>query len=129
MLDIRKFNSHRKHGDLESYLTFQGETRYLVIKSAHRVASRPVAIPDKFAHLLAEPDGGPTDYLMQMASAYAVAMGYEVTDYFTPLEIIDIVLDRIPDLIELAPEMERPVEEGIEYKIKIDGTTVAEGVK
>jgi hypothetical protein len=127
MLDIRKFGSQRFHGDLVSFLTFQNGERWLVIKSQTRPTARPVAIPDRYAHMLAKPDGKPTDYLLAMAATYAVVLGHEQTDYHAPLKVIDIIMDRTQELIELRPEIEQREAQGVEYRIKIDGQTVAEG--
>lgn len=128
MLDTRNFQQDRNYGDIASYLAFQDGKRYLILKAKQHATARPVAFPEQYAHLYANADGSPSNYLIEMATVYAAALGFMQTDSYAAQRIIDIVLDRLPELIELAPvQLQAAPEHGVEYAVKIDGQTVARG--
>lgn len=128
MLDKRNFQQARTYGDIESHISFDDGKRYLILKAKQHATGRPVAFPEQYAHLYANADGSPTNYLIEMAAVYAVALGFMQTDTHAATRIIDIVLDRLPELITVAPVEYAPKKEhGVEYCVKIDGQTVAQG--
>lgn len=128
MLDQRNYREDRTYGDIASYVSFQDGKRYLILKATQHATGRPVAFPEQYAHLYANADGSPTNYLIEMAAVYAVALGFMQTDTHAATRIIDIVLDRLPELITVKPVEYAPKQEhGVEYKVQIDGQTVALG--
>lgn len=128
MLDQRNFRQDRTYGDIASYVSFQGGQRYLILKATQHATGRPVAFPEQYAHLYANADGSPTEYLIQMAAVYAAALGYMQTDSYAAQKIIDIVLDRLPELIEVAPvEFVKPQKDGVEYTVRVDGEIAGQG--
>lgn len=128
MLDQRNYRQDRTYGDIASYISFQDGKRYLILKATQHASGRPVAFPEQYAHLYANSDGTPTEYLVTMATVYAAAMGFMETDSYAAQKLIDIVLDRLPELIEAAPvEYVKPQKDGVEYTVRVDGEIAGQG--
>lgn len=128
MHDQRNYRQDRTYGDIASYVSFEEGKRYLILKATQHATGRPVAFPEQYAHLYANADGSPTNYLIEMAAVYAVALGFMQTDSHAATRIIDIVLDRLPELITVAPVDYAPMQkDGVEYTIRVDGEIAGQG--
>lgn len=72
--------------------------------------------------------GGPTPYLIRQCAAAAVQLGFLATDTFAIRKIADVILDSLPDLVEMPPEptgMTKGQAESVgEMLIKLDGETI-----
>ena len=123
----------RQHGDIAvSFQWVNGEESMILYPARRSLpGAGAFAIGISSAHTYANNDGTPTVQALQKVAAGAKTMGMS-DDRFTLYRILDIILDTLPDLLEMPPEpnwaaaeAKRPANVG-ELSIKVDGETVAE---
>lgn len=74
--------------------------------------------------------GAPTTYLARQAVTAAKMLGFAATDTFAARKIAGVIVDSLPDLVEMPPEptgfnAQHQAEIG-EMSVKVDGKTIAE---
>lgn len=74
--------------------------------------------------------GAPTQYLIEASVMAARQMGFSPTDTFASRKIAEVIVDSLPDLVDMPPEPQQFNQEQAtaigEMAIKIDGQTVHE---
>jgi hypothetical protein len=90
-------------------------------------------IPQPHAYLFATNKGGPSAHLTTSAFAIAETLGFDLRDRSAVRLAMDIILDGLPDLVDMPSEPESESDAlvkqavlGIEASAKINGKTIVE---
>lgn len=123
----------RQHGDIGVSFQWVNEEPVMILFPARR------SLPGSGAFVLclssafkyADPKtGGPTPYLVQMSVAAAKQLGFMETDTFAARKIAEVIVDSLPDLVDMPPEPQQFIQaqqQAIgEMSIKLDGKVIAE---
>jgi hypothetical protein len=89
----------------------QGEPAMCLYPRDKRLGAAAFVIKLSVAHQYARSNGYPTKYLMEACGKAAVVMGMEAQG-FTMHRIADVILDGLPDLVEMPPEPAFPKKKG-----------------
>lgn len=123
----------RRHGDIGvSFQWVNGEPAMILFPAAKALpGAGAYVIPIDTAHKYADSKtGAPTPWLVRQSIVAAKQLGYMGTDSFAARKIADVIVDSLPDLIEMPPEPQAFNEQQAaaigELAIKIDGQTVHE---
>lgn len=123
----------RQHGDIGVSFQWVNEEPAMILFPALR--SLPGAgayvIALSVAHKYADSKSGePTPYLVRQSVAAATQLGFSPTDTFAARKLAGIIVDSLPDLIDMPPEptgLNEAQQRTIgELAIKVDGKTVHE---
>lgn len=123
----------RQHGDIGVSFQWVNEEPAMIIFPARRslpgAGAYVIALSAAFKY--ADPKtGGPTQYLIVQSFAAAQQLGFMATDTFAERKIANIIVDSLPDLVDMPPEPQlfnAEQQQAIgEMAIKVDGQTIAE---
>lgn len=123
----------RQHGDIGVSFQWINEEPAMVLFPARRsiagAGAYVICLSAAFRYADSK-TGAPTEYLIRQAVAAASQLGFSPTDTFAARRIAEVIVDSLPDLVEMPPEptglnAEQQAAIG-EMSIKIDGQTIAE---
>lgn len=123
----------RQHGDIAVSFQWVNEEPAMILFPARRSlpGSGAVVICLSAAFKYAHPTtGAPTEYLVKFAVQAAAQLGFSKTDTFAARKIAEVIVDSLPDLVDMPPEPQQFNQEQAqaigEMVIKIDGETIHE---
>lgn len=123
----------RQHGDIGVSFQWVNEEPAMILFPARRslpcAGAYVIALSAAFKYADSR-TGGPTQYLVQASFLAAQQLGFAKTDTFAARKIAEVIVDSLPDLVEMPPEPQQFNQEQAraigEMAIKIDGQTVHE---
>lgn len=123
----------RQHGDIAVSFQWVNEEPAMILfparKSLPGAGAFVIALSAAFKYADAR-TGGPTPYLIQGSVMAAKQLGFSPTDTFAARKIAEVIVDSLPDLVDMPPEPQQFTQEQTqaigEMAIKIDGQTVHE---
>ena len=123
----------RQHGDIAVSFQWVNEEPAMILfparKSLPGAGAFVIALSAAFKY--ADPrTGGPTPYLIRNSVQAAQQLGFSPTDTFAARKIAEVIVDSLPDLVDMPPEPQQFNQEQTqaigEMAIKVDGQTVHE---
>lgn len=123
----------RSHGDINVSFQWVNEEPAMILFPARRTLPGAgvyvICLSAAFKYADSK-TGGPTPYLVRASMAAAQQLGFMSTDTFAARKIAEVIVDSLPDLIDMPPEPQQFNQEQAqaigEMAIKIDGQTVHE---
>lgn len=98
-----------------------------------KMAQGAYVIPQQNAYRYGHPDGTPTQHLLTAAFAATQKIGFDVRDRQAIRQVIDIIIESLPDLIGMPSEppadsdvIVKEAVRGIEATARVNGRTVHE---
>ena len=123
----------RQHGDIAVSFQWVNEEPAMILFPARRSlpGAGAVVICLSAAFKYAHPKtGAPTPYLVEFSVLAAAQLGFAKTDTFAARKIAEVIVDSLPDLVDMPPEPQQFNQEQAaaigELSIKVDGETVHE---
>lgn len=123
----------RQHGDIAVSFQWVNEEPAMILFPARRSLPGAGAFVIGLSSAYKYADsrtGAPTNYLVQMSVTAAGQLGFSPTDTFAARKIAEVIVDSMPDLIDMPPEPQQFTQEQQasigEMVVKIDGQTVHE---
>lgn len=123
----------RQHGDIAVSFQWVNEEPAMILFPARRSLPGAGAFVIGLSAAFQYADsstGAPTQYLVQMSVHAAQQLGFSRTDTFAARKIAEVIVDSLPDLIDMPPEPQQFNQEQAaaigELSIKVDGHTVHE---
>ena len=125
---------HVSHGIVTEYTWRNAEPVMILFKDS-KLATKQGAylIELKDAHAYANSDGNMSTDLIKHAIEAAAALGFDRNDRFAVRQIMDTILDGLPDLVAMPPapaelQLREQIGQGnSELTFKADGKTLFEG--
>lgn len=123
----------RQHGDIGVSFQWVNEEPAMILFPSRRslpgAGAYVIALSAAFKYADSR-TGAPTAYLVRQSVLAAKQMGFSGTDTFAARKIAEVIVDSLPDLIDMPPEPQQfnqaQAQAIGEMAIKIDGTTVHE---
>jgi len=123
----------RQHGDIAVAFQWVNEEPAMILFPARRslpgAGAFVIAISAAFKYADSK-TGAPTPYLVQASVQAAGQLGFSKTDTFAARKIAEVIVDGLPDLIDMPPEPQQLTQAQThaigEMVIKIDGETIHE---
>lgn len=123
----------RQHGDIAVAFQWVNEEPAMILFPARRslpgAGAFVIAISAAFKYADSK-TGAPTPYLVRASVQAAQQLGFSPTDTFAARRIAEVIVDSLPDLIDMPPEPQQFTQEQAqaigEMVIKIDGETIHE---
>lgn len=123
----------RQHGDIAVAFHWVNEEPAMILFPARRslpgAGAYAIALSAAFKYADSK-SGAPTPYLVEQSVVAAQQLGFSKTDTFAARKIAEVIVDSLPDLVEMPPEPQQFNQEQAraigEMAIKIDGETVHE---
>lgn len=124
----------RQHGDIAVSFQWVNEEPAMILFPARRslpgAGAFVIAISAAFKYADSR-TGAPTPYLVRASAQAAQQLGFTNSDTFAARKIAEVIVDSLPDLIDMPPEPQQFNQEQAaaigELSIKVDGETVHEG--
>jgi hypothetical protein len=123
----------RRHGDIGVSFQWVNGDPAMILFPANKAlpGAGAYVIPIDSAHKYADSKtGAPTPWLARQCITAARQLGFMETDRFAARRIADVIVDSLPDLIDMPPEPQSFNEQQAaaigEMSIKLDGKTIAE---
>jgi len=125
----------RRHGDIGVSFQWVNEEPAMILFPANRslpgAGAFVICLSAAFKYADSK-SGAPTPYLIQAAAQAATQLGFMATDTFALRRIADVIVDSLPDLVDMPPEPQQFNAEQAqaigEMVVKIGGKTVHESV-
>lgn len=123
----------RQHGDIAVSFQWVNEEPAMILFPARRslpgAGAYVICLSAAFKYANSK-TGAPTPFLVQASVMAAKQLGFTATDTFAARKIAEVIVDSLPDLIDMPPEPQQFNQEQTraigEMVIKIDGQTVHE---
>lgn len=123
----------RQHGDVAVSFQWVNEEPAMILFPARRslpgAGAYVIALSAAFRYADSK-TGGPTPYLVRQSITAAQQLGFSPTDTFAARKIAEVIVDSLPDLIDMPPEpvgLNAVQQAAIgELAIRVDGQTIAE---
>lgn len=123
----------RQHGDIGVSFQWVNEEPAMILFPARR------SLPGSGAYVIClsaafkyadSKTGAPTPFLVQASAMAVKQLGFMETDSFAARKIAEVIVDSLPDLVDMPPEPQQfnqAQQQAIgEMSIKVDGKTIAE---
>lgn len=123
----------RQHGDIGVSFQWVNEEPAMILFPARRslpgAGAYVICLSAAFRYANSK-TGAPTPFLVQSAALAAKQFGFMPTDTFAARKIAEVIVDSLPDLVDMPPEPTGMTKEQTatigEMVIKVDGETIAE---
>ncbi len=123
----------RQHGDIAVSFQWVNDEPAMILFPARRslpgAGAVVICLSAAFKYADAR-TGGPTPYLIHFSVQAAQQLGFTNSDTFAARKIAEVIVDSLPDLVDMPPEPQQFNQEQAqaigEMAIKIDGETVHE---
>lgn len=124
----------RQHGDIGVSFQWVNEEPAMILfplrRSLATAGAYVIALSAAFRYADSK-TGAPTPYLIRQSIAAAQQLGFSPTDTFASRKIAEVIVDSLPDLVDMPPEptgmnADQTASAIGEMSIKLDGKTIAE---
>ncbi len=123
----------RQHGDIGVSFQWVNDEPAMILFPARRslpgAGAYVICLSAAFKYANSN-TGGPTPFMVQAAAMAAKQLGFTSSDTFAARKIAEVILDSLPDLVDMPPEPQQftqAQQQAIgEMSIKVDGKIIAE---
>lgn len=123
----------RQHGDIGVSFQWVNDEPAMILFPARRslpgAGAYVICLSAAFKYANSK-TGAPTPFLVQASMVAAQQLGFMATDTFAGRKIAEVIVDSLPDLIDMPPEPQQFNQEQTqaigEMSIKLDGKIIAE---
>jgi len=123
----------RQHGDIGVSFQWVNDEPAMILFPARRslpgAGAYVICLSAAFRYADSK-TGAPTPFLVQGSVMAAKQLGFSATDTFAARKIAEVIVDSLPDLVDMPPEPQQFTQEQTqaigEMVIKLDGQTIHE---